>query len=389
VKQSALGRLAPEINSARAAESAQFLTRLDIRILGFASQSRRCSTLTTNRKALFRSSFEGIAQVESGTVRIAVIVPCYKVKRHILDVLARMPGYVDLVFCVDDACPEESGRFVAERVDDPRVKVLFRDVNGGVGAATCTGYRAALEAHATVCVKLDGDGQMDPALVEAIVAPVRAGVADYAKGNRFFNIEDVRAMPRARIIGNLGLSFFTKLSSGYWDVFDPTNGFTAVHARALERIPLDKVHPRFFFESDMLFRLGCLNARVVDVPMAAVYGEEVSNLKVGGAFLTFFGHNVRNFMKRVLYSYFLRDFSIASIYLVAFVFLTLLGGALGIYFWAHALSLDRPATPGQVMFAALPLVFGLQLGLAFTAYDIARTPRFAIHPYMPRSAGKS
>lgn len=319
---------------------------------------------------------------------LAVVIPCYKVTRHILDVLARMPEDVTSIYCVDDACPDGSGRFVEERVTDPRVRVVYREANGGVGAAMRSGYLAALAGGADICVKVDGDGQMDPALIDILVAPIRARHADYSKGNRFFNVEDVRAMPRGRIIGNLGLSFFTKLSSGYWDIFDPTNGFTAIHARVLERLPLEKIHPRFFFESDMLFRLGCLNARVVDVPMTAVYGDEVSNLKMTSAFVTFFAHNSRNFFKRVLYSYFLRDFSIASIYLLAFVVLTLIGAVLGTYFWIHAMALERPATAGQVMFAALPLVFGLQTGLAFTAYDIARTPRAAIHPSLSRARSR-
>jgi glycosyltransferase involved in cell wall biosynthesis len=322
--------------------------------------------------------------VENNNLRIGVVVPCYKVRQHVLDVLARMPGIVTSIYCVDDKCPDGSGRFIEENTSDPRVRVLYRDVNGGVGAATCTGYEAALNDMIDICIKVDGDGQMDPAFIPTLIHPIEAGAADYTKGNRFFNIEDVRAMPTGRILGNLGLSFFTKLSSGYWDIFDPTNGYTAIHGRVLARLPLKKLHPRFFFESDMLFRLGCLNARVTDIPMTAVYGEEVSNLKVSKALFTFAARNSHNYWKRVVYSYFLRDFTIASLYLLAFAALLLLGAALGIYFWADALSDDRAATAGQVMFATLPLVFGLQLGLAFTAYDIARTPRAAIHPHLPR-----
>jgi glycosyltransferase involved in cell wall biosynthesis len=315
---------------------------------------------------------------------IAVIVPCFKVRRHLAGVLERIPSYVSRVYVVDDACPEETGRHAEETCGDPRLRVITREVNGGVGAAVCSGYAAALADGMDICVKIDGDGQMDPAMIAVLLAPILSGHADYSKGNRFFDVEHVRAMPGERIAGNLGLSFFTKLSSGYWDVFDPTNGFTAIHARVLERLPLEKIHSRFFFESDMLFRLGCMSARVVDVPMTSRYGDETSNLRLSRALMTFSIRNSINALKRIGYSYFLRDFSIASIYLILSVLLSALGASLGIFFWSRGISLQEPATPGQVMFAALPLVFGLQLGLSFLGHDMMRTPRSAVHPYLSR-----
>lgn len=316
--------------------------------------------------------------------QVAVVIPCYKVKRHILEVIEGVPAFVSRIYCVDDDCPEESGRFVVEKCSDPRVKVLFREENGGVGAAVCTGYRAALADDCDICVKLDGDGQMDPRQIVNLVTPIAMGQADYTKGNRFFNVEDVRGMPGARLFGNVGLSFLTKLSSGYWDIFDPTNGFTAVHARVLERLPLDKLHSRYFFESDLLFRLGCLNARVFDVPMTAIYADEESNLRISKVFFPFVAGNLRNLAKRILYIYFVRDFSIGSIYLIMFLLLAIVGLGAGIFFWAHGIAVGRAATPGQVMFAALPLVFSLQLALSFMSFDIARTPRSPIHIYLTK-----
>ena len=315
---------------------------------------------------------------------IAVIVPCFKVRKHLVAVLERIPAYVSRIYVVDDDCPEQSGRHAAESLQDPRLKLISRSANGGVGAAVCSGYAAALADGMDVCVKIDGDGQMDPTLIANLVAPILSGQADYAKGNRFFDVEHVRTMPGQRIAGNLGLSFFTKLSSGYWDIFDPTNGFTAIHSRVLERLPLDKIHPRFFFESDMLFRLGCMSARVVDVPMSARYLDETSNLRVSRALVTFSARNSINALKRIGYSYYLRDFSIASIYLILSVLLFVLGSTLGLFFWSRGISIQEPATPGQVMFAALPLVFGLQLGLSFLGHDMTRTPRSAMHPYLSR-----
>ena len=211
---------------------------------------------------------------------IAAVIPCYRVKRHILGVLGAVPATVDRVYVVDDGCPDGSGDLVASQCGDSRVKVLRHATNQGVGAATLTGYRAALEDGATVIVRLDGDGQMDPALIPRLVRPIADGEADYAKGNRFFELEGLRAMPPLRLLGNSILSFASKLSSGYWNVFDPTNGFTAIHAAVLRQLPLDKLSPGWFFESDLLFRLGTIRAVVCDVPIPARYGDEESSLVV-------------------------------------------------------------------------------------------------------------
>src|SRR3954451_13199625 len=187
--------------------------------------------------------------------RIAVVIPCFRVKRYILDVIARIGPEVDAIYVIDDKCPESSGAFVTEQVADARVTVLFHAENQGVGGATLTGMRRAAEQGATVIVKIDGDGQMDPALIDRFVRPILRGEADYTKGNRFNDLDRIRSMPMARLIGNAVLSFVTKVSSGYWDIFDPSNGYVAIHARVLEHLPLEKVSRRYFFEADLLYWL--------------------------------------------------------------------------------------------------------------------------------------
>jgi glycosyltransferase involved in cell wall biosynthesis len=172
---------------------------------------------------------------------IAAVIPCFRVKRHVLDVVAAIPPLVGAIYAVDDACPEGSGDVIEGGCRDPRVRVLRHERNQGVGGATITGYRAALADGATVVVRLDGDGQMDPAQIPLLVRPILEGEADYSKGNRFFELEGLAAMPRLRLAGNSLLSFANKLSSGYWNVFDANNGFTAIHAEVLRRLPLGKL----------------------------------------------------------------------------------------------------------------------------------------------------
>lgn len=324
----------------------------------------------------------GAAQERSG---VAVVIPCYRVTRHILPLLARIGPEVEHIYCVDDACPEGSGDHIESGCRDPRVTVLRHAANQGVGGATVTGYRQAIADGARVIVKLDGDGQMDPALLPAFVAPVLAGEADYAKGNRFWDLGQVRAMPLSRRIGNLGLSFLAKASTGYWDVFDPTNGYTALHAGLAAKLPLEKLSRRYFFESDLLFQLNLHRACVVDVPMAARYGDETSHLNPLRALFEFPLRHAGNALRRIFYNYFFRDMSVGSIELLAALALLGFGGVFGgLHWWASAR--EGVATPvGTIMVATVAVISGLQFLLAFISYDVASVPRRAIHRDLGRS----
>jgi dolichol-phosphate mannosyltransferase len=313
------------------------------------------------------------------TMVVAVVIPCYRVTRHVLDVIAKIGAEVSVIFAVDDCCPDGSGDFITKNCNDSRVVVLRNPQNLGVGGAVLTGYRAAIKAGADVIVKVDGDGQMDPHLIPAFIAPITDGEADYTKGNRFFDLEEIRTMPKIRLFGNAVLSFITKLSSGYWDLFDPTNGYTAIHADVARHLPFDKISRRYFFETDMLFRLNTLRAVVVDIPMDAQYGDEVSNLKISEIIGDFLVKHVHNFSKRIFYNYYLRDMSLASIEFPLGVLLFFSGCGFGVYHWVDSLLAGIATPAGTVMLAGLPILMGSQLILAFLGYDIANVPRRPLH----------
>jgi glycosyltransferase involved in cell wall biosynthesis len=311
--------------------------------------------------------------------RIAVVIPSYKVKDHILGVIASVGTDVDRIYVVDDCCPVGSGDFVEAHCSDPRVAVLRHEINQGVGGAVMTGYRSAIADGCHIIVKIDGDGQMDPSLIPAFIAPIRAGEADYTKGNRFFDLEQIHAMPTIRLFGNAVLSFLTKLSSGYWDLFDPTNGFTAIHRDVARHLPFGKISRRYFFETDMLFRLNVMRAAVIDIPMDAKYGAEVSNLKIRNIAFDFLRKHIRNFVKRLFYNYYLRDMSLASLELPLGLLLLAFGTIYGVVHWIASAHTGTAASSGTVMLAAMPVLLGVQLILAFIGYDVSSTPRRAIH----------
>ncbi|EPT6931453.1 glycosyltransferase family 2 protein [Cronobacter malonaticus] len=312
-------------------------------------------------------------------MRVAVVIPSYKVKKHILNVIGKIGPTVQKIYVIDDCCPEGTGDYVLENNTDERVSVIKHEFNQGVGGAVMTGYHAAVNDGIDIVVKIDGDDQMEPALIPDFTAPIVAGEADYTKGNRFFNLDNISAMPKIRIFGNAVLSFMTKFSSGYWDIFDPTNGYTAIHADAIKHLPLNKISKRYFFESDILFRLNTLRAVVVDIPMDAKYEDEESNLKISRIIGDFLYKHGRNFFKRVFYNYYLRDMSIASIELPLGLFMLFFGLVTGSVNWIESIYSSIPTTSGTVMLSALPIILGLQLLLAFIGHDVSNMPKRPFH----------
>src|SRR4051812_2307040 len=310
-----------------------------------------------------------------------LVVPCYKVRAHILRVIRSTPAWFEGIVCVDDACPENSGDFIEANNTDPRVVVIRLAKNQGVGGATLAGYAEAARRGGRVLVKVDGDDQMDLGYAAQLIAPILLGEADYAKGNRFTSISHLTSMPTVRVLGNAMLSFAAKLSTGYWNIFDPTNGFTAIEATVARMAMEKRVSRRFFFETDLLYHLGTLRAVVRDVPMPSRYADEVSNVRISQVVGPFALKHLKNFVQRVLGQYFVRDFHAASLELVFGVFSVLFG----VGYTAHYLSTrvaGQVASAGVVMAAALPIILGAQFLLQAMNFDVLNVPVRPIHPYL-------
>lgn len=312
----------------------------------------------------------------------AAIVPCYRCRAQILGVLEKFGPEIQRIYVVDDACPEGTGKWVQEQARDPRVRVLFNPQNLGVGGAVKRGFAEAARDGFRYLIKVDGDGQMDPADVPALLRPLRQGVADYAKGNRYFDPRALRAMPPVRIFGNGVLSFLTKLSSGYWHIMDPTNGYVAIQASVFQALELDRIDDRFFFESDMLCRLHLLGAVVQDVPLPARYGNETSNLKIGRIILPFVSKHAARTLQRIVYDYFVRDFNVGSAELLSGLLALAFGLIYGGYRWLGGLSRGVPTETGAIMIAVLPTIIGVQLLLSALNYDIANRFTRPIHEFI-------
>jgi glycosyltransferase involved in cell wall biosynthesis len=306
--------------------------------------------------------------------KVAVVIPAYNVAKCVEGVIKGIPEFVDEIIVVNDAATDETGE-VLGRVEDARLRVVYHPVNQGVGGAMITGFTLALDCGADVVVKMDGDGQMDPwylpALLDAIVVEGYA----YAKGNRFLDEEQLRRMPKVRLIGNYLLTFWTKLVSGYWQVFDPQNGFVAVDAGTLRKLPLGRLARRYFFENDMLVHLNVVRAKVKDVAIPARYGEERSSMRLKHVVATFPVYLGRRFWYRIYQKYILRDFSPVAMFWVCGAFLLSWGVGFGVYHWIKSSWSGHVASTGTVMLSALPLILGFQMALQAILIEIQESSR--------------
>lgn len=305
---------------------------------------------------------------------IGVVIPAYNVERSIRKVVDGIPAWVDRIIVVDDASRDGTLREAQSIVSD-RLIVLRHDVNKGVGGATLTGFRRALDEGVKIAVKMDGDGQMDPAYLPVLLDAVTIQGYDYAKGNRFLHSSELSAMPRHRLFGNFVLTFLTKLTSGYWNVFDPQNGFVAIRREALAQLDFTRIAKRYFFENDILIHLNILGFRVKDVAIPAVYGDERSSMKISRIMGSFPVYLFRRYWYRIYQKYVLRDFSPVALFLFLGLPFFFWGVGFGFYTWWRSWAFGEIATTGTVMLSVLPFLIGFELILQAVMLDIQATPK--------------
>ena len=305
----------------------------------------------------------------------AAVIPCYRVEREIQSVLQAIPAYIRHIIVVDDASPDATADLVsASAKKDERITLVRHPSNQGVGGAMLTGYRKALELGAQLVVKIDGDGQMDMTYLPRLLQPLIEGKADYTKGNRFRDLKSLQQMPFIRRLGNMGLGFLAKAATGYWNMFDPTNGFHAIRSEVLAQLPLDKLDRTYYFETSMLANLYLIGAVVKDVPMPARYQGEVSSLLVHRILFEFPPRLLATLLRRLVLKNFIYDFSMGSIYLLAGLPLLFFGFTFGIIKWIQYASTGVPAPTGTVMLATLSVLLGIQLLLSAIEIDLRSVP---------------
>ncbi len=307
--------------------------------------------------------------------KIGCIIPCFRGGQDTINVISSALKYVDLVVLVDDKCPLNTGKNVKKFFqENNKLKVIFNKKNLGVGGATKKGIEYLLDLDFEIILKVDADGQINPKLIPFLIEPLINGEFDANKGNRFSSLDHILSMPLIRVIGNLGLSFLNKLSTGYWELFDPTNGFIAFKKSALKKVRLDKVDNRYFFESDLLFQCSLQNICFTQLPMKSIYSNEISSLQPLREIIRFGKQHFINLFKRIIYQYFLLDFNIGSFELFS-------GSIIGFILISFILKIylkgiiDKQfATPGEANLIGLLSIITAQLLIGFLYYDSTQQP---------------
>lgn len=305
--------------------------------------------------------------------KIAVVIPYYNAAKHIVDVVNKLPEIVSVIYIVDDCSPDVLPK--NELANNPKVVLLKNDINLGVGGATKTGFIQAINDKIDIVVKVDADDQMDTSYINKLVEPLLLNKAEYAKGNRFRDFKALKQMPFVRKAGNLGLSFLTKAATGYWNNFDPTNGFFAVNVSTLKTLDFSNIANRYYFETSLIAELYFQDVSIKDIPMPAIYGDEKSSMSVWKMPFVFVPKLAKTFFKRLIKSYFLYDFNMSSIYLLIGVPLFLFGVIYGLYTWWYYSSLYIFAPTGTIMLITLTTILGFQLLLQAIHYDITKAPK--------------
>lgn len=313
---------------------------------------------------------------------VAAVVPAYNEALMITQVIDTMPEYVDHIVIVDDHSPDNTSEIVQSSTD-PRVTLIRHEANQGVGGAVITAHKKAIELGADVNVVMAGDAQMDPTYLPDLLDNVTDGGFGFAKANRFYSPESFAGMPKYRVFGNIVLSFMTKVASGYWNLFDPQNGYTAIRTSVLKRVPLDRVAKRYSFENDLLIHLNVLNTSATDVPIPAVYGNEVSSIKLSKVVPELLSLLFVGGARRFWYRYVLWSFS--PIALLAFfgTLFMLFGIALGIWTIVQ-IAMTGTATAATVMLVALPILVGSQMLISGLQLDIQNSPDYPNLPPFDR-----
>ena len=306
--------------------------------------------------------------------KVGVVIPCFRVRETLPTVVRNLPGWIDVIIVVDDACPEKSSEVLKGASTDSRLIVLLHPTNQGVGGAMMTGFKRALEECCDIIVKVDGDDQMDATYLPNLLHPIASGLCDFTKGNRFIHLESLRSMPLVRRIGNSGLTLLTKFASGYWHISDPTNGYLAIHKEALRLLSFGRISRGFFFETSLLIQLNILRAVAFDIPIPARYQNERSSLSVMRAAFGFPPRLIRGLLQRILWRYLFYDISATTFCLFSGLAMTFAGVVFGTLRWTQGGMSGEVQSAGTVALALLPTIIGLQLLLQALVLDVIDKP---------------
>lgn len=305
--------------------------------------------------------------------KLAIVIPYYNAQDFILTVVEKALIFSDTIIIVNDNSPQPLPIKELEKIS--QVVVIKTPENMGVGGATKFGFNYATSIdHIVAVVKLDADDQMDATYIPCLAKAVIVDGFAMAKGNRFRDFKALKNMPAVRRMGNLFLSFLSKISTGYWNCFDFNNGFLCIATENIKAFDFDKISNDYFFETSLISELYFQRGKIKEIGMPAIYGDEESNMKLFQMPFLFSVNLFKKYISRILKGYFMYDFNIGSIYII-FGWPLFLGGVIfGSYNWYHYASLEKFTPVGTIMISALLIIVGFQLLLQALQFDMQNNP---------------
>mgnify|MGYP001179860920 CR=1 FL=1 len=305
---------------------------------------------------------------------IGVVIPCFMGSSITIKIVREVLEFADHVVLVDDQCPNSTGEIIATKINNPKLHIIFNKINLGVGGSSKNGFAWLLDKDCDIILKVDADGQISASDIPRMCGPILRNECDSTKGNRFTNLDKILSMPKTRLIGNVALSFISKISTGYWELFDPTNGFVAFRSNVLRSINLRKTDDRFFFETDLLFRCSLKNICIKNVDIEPIYNNSYSSLNPIKEIPNFFFRHSKLIIKRVIYQYFILDFNPGSIEIVLSFILALFSFLFGIFCIYLSHITGNLTSAGTASLFSISVIVSIQLFLSFIYYDCAIRP---------------
>ncbi len=304
------------------------------------------------------------------SLKVAVVVPCYNEEKLAPVTVKGIPDYVDTIYAVNDASKDGTLAVLKHRAKkDARITVVNNEVNLGLGGSMLRVFTAIENSDNDLLVVMAGDNQMDPKRLPALLDALIDNSADFAKANRFAMNQSLEQMPKYRKIGNVIVSILTKFSTGYYSLFDSQNGYVVYKVDTIRKLPKHIIGTRYEYENTVLVALSIIGAKVVDVPIPAVYGEEKSTINLLGTTLRTIKALHKGFWQRIYYKYVMYSFHPIALFLFTSIVLFLFSFAWVVFILYAKLFKDISATTGTTMLAVIPFVLAVQFLLTAIILD--------------------
>lgn len=301
----------------------------------------------------------------------AAVIPAYNEEKLIGKTVDTLPSFIDHIVVINDGSSDNTLDVIKKlAVKNKNITIINNEQNIGLGSSMVKGFKKALQLKTDLICVLAGDAQCDPSYLSKMAEELIINNLDYVKANRFVHLEELKAMPKMRKFGNIIITILTKFSTGYYSIFDSQNGYAVFTREVLQKISLDMIGKRYDYENTLLIALSIANARLRDYPVPAIYGEEVSTIKVLPTTLRALKVTFTGFWKRIYNKYILINFHPIALFLLSGIFLVIVGLVVGIFITIERALSGLSPSSGTVMLVVLPLIVGFQLLLTAITMDM-------------------